>query len=248
MASTKRERELARMRMERQAARRAAAEARRRQRRKNALGALIGLAVVAVLATFVVNNLGSSTKTGATCSYAAEGKTVKPFAGHPAEKGVRNKGTQVATLTTTRGVVTATLLDSKAPCTVNSFAFLAKAGYFDGTPCHRLTTTPGLKVLQCGSPDGSPNGGPGYKFADENLKGATYLTGTLAMANSGAGTNGSQFFLVYGDSQLPASYTPFGTITSGLDVLTKVAAGGTATPGGDGPAKLAISLTKVTVS
>ena len=86
-------------------------------------------------------------------------------------------------------------------------------------------------MLQCGDPTGTGTGGPGYQFQDENLTatavtGGTYPAGTVAMANSGPDTNGSQFFLVYKDSQLPPSYTPFGTITGGLDVLQKIAAAG----------------------
>ena len=99
--------------------------------------------------------------------------------------------------------------------------------YFDGTICHRLTTQ-GLFVLQCGDPTaqgaGSPGGWVGYK--EENLPkagGKNYPAGTLAMANSGPGTNGSQFFLVYADTQLGPDYTIFGRITSGIDLLKKIA-------------------------
>src|SRR3954452_12950339 len=250
------------MRAERQAARRAAEEARRRQRR-NAI--LIGTGVVAVVALVVVvalvTGLGSDEKksdttlssgkfgnTGgsASCTYTKSGSAARAVQGLPPGSGVRNSGTQKATLATDRGTVTASLLTAKAPCTVNSFAFLAQQGYFDATSCHRLTTS-GIYVLQCGDPTASGSGGPGYQFADENLTGATYPKGTIAMANSGAGTNGSQFFLVYKDTQLPPSYTPFGTITKGLDVLDKVAAAGS-DPTGDGKPKLPVKITKVTVS
>ena len=107
----------------------------------------------------------------------------------------------------------------------------------------------GIFVLQCGDPTGTTGGGPGYQFADENLTGATYPAGTLAMANAGAGTNGSQFFLVYKDTQLPPNYTPFGMITEGLNVIEKVAAKGDdgSNSAGGGKPKLAISLKKVTV-
>src|SRR5690349_3938594 len=125
--------------------------------------------------------------------------------------------TFVATVKTTCGVITMELDGTKAPQTVASFLNLAKTGYWAPSPCHRLTTE-GIYVLQCGDPTGSGEGGPGYSFADENLTGATYPAGTVAMANSGANTNGSQFFLVYKDTQLPPSYTPFGKITGGLDV------------------------------
>jgi peptidyl-prolyl cis-trans isomerase B (cyclophilin B) len=264
VASNKRERELARMRAERQAARRAAAEAQRRQRR-NAL--LIGTAMVAVVAVVVgivlAVGLGgddktksttvSSTKFGnlggeGTCKYEASGDSAKKLDEKlPPTTGVLTTGTTTATVKTNQGSLKLTLNAAKAPCTVNSFVFLAQQSYFDSTSCHRLTTS-GIYVLQCGDPTGTGSGGPGYQFADENLTGATYPKGTLAMANAGAGTNGSQFFLVYKDTQLPASYTPFGTITSGLDVVAKVAAKGAEGGQGDGKPKLATTIESVTIS
>ncbi len=114
--------------------------------------------------------------------------------------------------------------NGKTPCTVNNFTSLAKQGFFDNTNCHRLTTSAELGVLQCGDPTGTGTGGPGYRFPNEYPTNQYRLTdpalktpvlyprGTLAMANSGPGTNGSQFFLVYKDSQLPPTYTVFGTI------------------------------------
>lgn len=138
-----------------------------------------------------------------------------------------------ATLETTCGTVTIALDAAAAPRTVNSFAFLAGEGYFDHTRCHRLTTQ-GIFVLQCGDPTATGMGGPGYKFSDENLAGAVYPAGTVAMANAGPGTNGSQFFLVYRDTQLPPNYTPFGTITEGLDAINNVANAGVAGGGADG--------------
>jgi peptidyl-prolyl cis-trans isomerase B (cyclophilin B) len=121
---------------------------------------------------------------------------------------------------------------------VESFLSLANAGYFTDTPCHRLTTGEGLKVLQCGDPTGSGTGGPGYTVNDEKPTdlapaGSTpgvvgYPRGLLAMANTGApNSGGSQFFLVYGDSTLPPDYTVFGTIGEpGLAVLDQIAADG----------------------
>lgn len=153
------------------------------------------------------------------------------------------------TLTTSQGPITFEAPSAKAPCTVNSFRSLAESGYFNDTPCHRLTTA-GISVLQCGDPTGTGKGDPGYKFPDENLEGATYPRGTVAMANSGADTNGSQFFLVYADSSLPPSYTPFGTITAGLDVLDKVAAAGVeagARPS-DGKPTLPVQISTVQVT
>jgi peptidyl-prolyl cis-trans isomerase B (cyclophilin B) len=145
-----------------------------------------------------------------------------------------------ATINTSQGKIVLNLLNSKATCTVNSFVHLAEAGYFNNTQCHRLLTS-GIYVLQCGDPYATATtkltcsttgkigtGTPGYEFGSENLTGAKYLAGTVAMANSGsASTNGSQFFIVYKDSgSLPASYTPFATVSSGLDIVQNVAKSG----------------------
>ena len=266
MASSKRERELARMRAERQAARRAAAAARKRRRQQNIA---IGVAVLAILgvvgatvlltgdddkdtlqtsappsATPASTATGSPSGTG-TCSYDKAAAAVKKVSGTPPTQKVETVKPAVVDLSTTQGDITLTLDSAKAPCTVNSFTFLAKQKYFDDTSCHRLTTS-GIFVLQCGDPSGLGSGGPGYQFADENLEGATYPRGTVAMANAGPGTNGSQFFLVYKDTQLPPSYTPFGTITKGLDVVEKIAKGGS-NPEGDGKPKISVTITKAAV-
>ena len=95
------------------------------------------------------------------------------------------KASYQATIKTNRGDIVINLLNSKAPCTVNSFVYLASKSYFSNTQCHRLTTS-GIYVLQCGDPTGTGTGGPGYKFNDENLAGATYPAATVAMANAGA--------------------------------------------------------------
>ncbi|MER7757755.1 peptidylprolyl isomerase [Kitasatospora sp. NPDC097643] len=157
-----------------------------------------------------------------------------------------------ATLDSNCGKVTIALDAAKAPHTVNSFAFLSGEQYFDHTKCHRLTTS-GIFVLQCGDPTASATvpggmGGPGYKFADENLTGATYPAGTVAMANSGPGTNGSQFFLVYKDTQLPPNYTPFGKITGGLDVVQRIAAAGTLEGAPDGHPMADVTFNAVTTT
>ncbi len=143
-----------------------------------------------------------------------------------------------ATINTNLGKLVLNLLNSKATCTVNSFVHLAEAGYFDNTQCHRLLTS-GIYVLQCGDAYATAatkltcsatgkigTGTPGYEFASENLTGAKYPAGTVAMANEGsASTNGSQFFIVYKDSTsgLGASYTPFATVSSGLNIVQNVA-------------------------
>ncbi|HSA52046.1 MAG TPA: peptidylprolyl isomerase [Yinghuangia sp.] len=151
------------------------------------------------------------------------------------------------TLKTSCGTITVRLDAAKAPNTVNSFAFLAGRDYFDHTPCHRLTTE-GIFVLQCGDPTGRGTGGPGYRFDDENLAGATYKAGTVAMANSGPDTNGSQFFLVYEDSPLPPDYTPFGTVTAGMDILRAIGDNGVWDGSGDGIPKSLVTLDDVTVA
>ena len=150
---------------------------------------------------------------------------------------------------TDQGTIELDLAGDLAPCTVNSFLTLARAGYFTGVQCHRLTTD-GIYVLQCGDPSGSGQGGPGYRFSDENLptgQKPAYPRGTLAMANAGPGTNGSQFFLVYRDSDIDPNYTVFGTITAGMDVLEKIAAGGTddSNGPGDGRPKIETTISQV---
>jgi peptidyl-prolyl cis-trans isomerase B (cyclophilin B) len=134
---------------------------------------------------------------------------------------------------TTQGIITVRMLTAKAPCTTFSFRFLASRGYFDKTHCHRLTIQ-GIFVLQCGDPTGTGSGGPGYAFNDENLAGATYPAGTVAMANAGPNTNGSQFFFTWKDTTLAPNYTPFGTVISGMDVLQKIAAAGDDSQNGPG--------------
>jgi peptidyl-prolyl cis-trans isomerase B (cyclophilin B) len=152
-----------------------------------------------------------------------------------------------AVLETSLGPVTVSLDAAKAPCAVHSFAFLAENGFFEGTRCHRMLDVPKAGVLQCGDPTGLGSGGPGYEFGDENLAGATYPRGTLAMANHGADTNGSQFFLVFRDSAFAPDYTPFGAITEGLGVLDAAAKKGTYGEMKDRP-KAIVALRKVTVS
>jgi peptidyl-prolyl cis-trans isomerase B (cyclophilin B) len=130
-----------------------------------------------------------------------------------------------ATLFTTQGRISFQALTTKAPCTTFSFRFLAARQYYSLTHCHRLVTQR-IFVLQCGDPTGTGSGGPGYSFNDENLTGAAYPAGTVAMANAGPDTNGSQFFICTKDTVLQPNYTPFGRVTAGMDVLRKIDAGG----------------------
>jgi peptidyl-prolyl cis-trans isomerase B (cyclophilin B) len=139
-----------------------------------------------------------------------------------------------AELYTTQGVITFRALTKAAPCTTFSFRFLATSGYFTGTHCHRLTILE-IYVLQCGDPTGTGSGGPGYVFKDENLAGATYPAGTVAMANAGPDTNGSQFFFCWKNSSLiPPDYTPFGVVTSGMSILRRIASAGDDSQNGPG--------------
>jgi peptidyl-prolyl cis-trans isomerase B (cyclophilin B) len=160
-----------------------------------------------------------------------------------------HKATYRATIKTNRGSIVMDLLNSRATCTVNSFVFLADKGYFNNTHCHRLTTST-IYVLQCGDPTGTGQGGPGYEFTSENLVGAAYPAGAVAMANTGQpSTNGSQFFLVYKNTSLPPSYTPFATIVSGLNIIQMVANAGTdnANGQGDGHPKEKVVIESVTI-
>jgi peptidyl-prolyl cis-trans isomerase B (cyclophilin B) len=139
----------------------------------------------------------------------------------------------IARLHTTQGLIVIKALTAAAPCTTFSFRFLAQRHYFDRTHCHRLTVQ-GIFVLQCGDPTGTGSGGPGYRFNDENLTGATYPAGTVAMANAGPNTNGSQFFFVWKNTSLPPLYTPFATVIRGMKVLLKIAAAGDDSQNGPG--------------
>jgi peptidyl-prolyl cis-trans isomerase B (cyclophilin B) len=143
-------------------------------------------------------------------------------------------------------------MNPAAPQTVTNMALLARAKYFDKTFCHRLTTE-GIFVLQCGDPSaqgrGSPGSWKGYK--DENLpegKGITYPAGTVAMANSGPNTNGSQFFLVYKDTTLGPNYTIWGRIVSGLEIVKYIAEGGVKDGSTDGTPLRTISIDKASAA
>jgi peptidyl-prolyl cis-trans isomerase B (cyclophilin B) len=196
---------------------------------------------------------------GANCQYPASAEKASKPVNPPRTGQIPTEPAQVsASMTTTEGNLGLQLDNGKSPCTVNSFASLAQQGYFNDTPCHRLTTTEGLAVLQCGDPTGQGNGGPGYQFANEYPTNqyqpddpklgvpVVYPRGTLAMANAGPGTNGSQFFLVYKDSQLPPNYTVFGTVDeTGLATLDKIAAAGTADGSQDGKPKADVMIKSI---
>jgi peptidyl-prolyl cis-trans isomerase B (cyclophilin B) len=196
---------------------------------------------------------------GANCQYPASAEAASKQVDPPNAGQVPTDPAQVSvSVVTDQGNIGLQLDNAKSPCTVNSFASLAQKEYFTDTPCHRLTTSPGLSVLQCGDPTGSGSGGPGYQFANEYptdqypqddpalQQPVVYPRGTLAMANAGPGTNGSQFFLVYKDSQLPPNYTVFGTIDqTGLETLDKIAAAGVAGGGEDGKPATDVTIKSV---
>ncbi len=158
------------------------------------------------------------------------------------------------TFTTNCGDIVIAADGASAPMTTTAMAYLAKQGFFDQTLCHRLTTA-GIFVLQCGDPTATGTGGPNWQgYRDENLPAqptkenpTDYPAGIVAMANSGPNTNGSQFFLVYANTSLPPSYTRWGVITKGLDIVKAIAAQGTTTGGQDGTPRQTIAIEKVTV-
>lgn len=245
-----RRRQLARDKYERQQRRRAD---RRKHNRK--LAAIISAPLVVVItavAVVAVTGFGSDDDDKKKDEAASPSESPskahdpcgKPEAGKASDKtwkkepklDVDEAATYTMTLSTTCGDIGIEMDAGKSPHTVNSMRFLADEGYFDHSPCHRLTTE-GIFVLQCGDPAGTGQGGPGYTIPDENLKdkavkGGTYPAGTVAMANTGQkDSGGSQFFLVYQDSQLPPNYTPFGKITDeGTATLKTIAEAGAQPP------------------
>ncbi len=146
-----------------------------------------------------------------------------------------------ATIETSAGTMEAEFFPQDAPNTVNNWIFLAKEGYYDGIIFHRCIK--GF-MIQGGDPTGSGSGGPGYKFQDEKVT-RPYTRGTLAMANAGPNTNGSQFFIMHADYGLPPNYTIFGKLTSGEDVVDKIA---TAPTGAADRPKDHVTIDKITIT
>lgn len=192
----------------------------------------------------------SSTTSNVSCDYpdAPQGKTgdaSKP----PTTPDVQGKVS--VTLKTTIGDLGATLDADKTPCTVNSFVSLARQGFFDNSPCHRLTTAEsGIFVLQCGDPTGTGTSGPGYTIPDELTGKETYGPGTVAMAKTQQpDSGGSQFFIVYRNTPLPPRYTVFGQLdAAGLKDVQKAARQGSdnAFGPGDGHPKVSVTIDSVT--
>jgi peptidyl-prolyl cis-trans isomerase B (cyclophilin B) len=276
VSPNQREREYARRRYDKWQDRRSSRQATARRRRQRALAATTALAVLlVVLAVFALSRREDATSAAAgevTATPSALPRNPAGGAGQPCpapsvappadpvtldaapDPAVAEGRTWRATITTSCGPVTVELFGAEAPAAVSSFVTLARARFFAGTPCHRLTTA-GISVLQCGDPTGTGSGDPGYRFGPvENAPpDDVYPAGTLAMARVGgdAGSQGSQFFLVYADSTIPSDeaggYTVFGRVTQGLDVVQRVADGGVSGGGSDGKPARAISLEQVTV-
>ncbi|MFE0383377.1 peptidylprolyl isomerase [Streptomyces bungoensis] len=271
VSQEQRRRQLAREKFLRQQQRRTSAR-RKARMRNSVIASVLGVVVIGSVALYTTGvlkndddkktNASADVTPSATPSKKAPDPCAKPAQGsvkklswkkEPA-MSIDTSAKYTMKLATTCGDIGVALKTSAAPHTVNSFNFLAGKGYFDHTKCHRLTTN-GIYVLQCGDPTGLGSGGPGYTIPDENLKdkslkGNKYPAGTVAMANTGQKhTGGSQFFLVYKDSPLPPSYTPFGTIdAAGLKVLDKIAAAGENTGAGDGAPNATVVINRATVA
>lgn len=279
MPSNEQRRQAAKRKLERQIARRAE---RAKKRRVWGVGITVLVVVAVVGLVFWLTNLGPEDSAAATddgkadepkttegpCAYKESATDEPPKGkdvGMPEDpKDTPKEGALQVDVKTSQGDIGLTLDRAKAPCTVQSMEHLVTEKFFDGTKCHRLTTSPGLEVLQCGDPKGDGSGGPAYSLPDELPKDLAdagtapdgtplklYERGMLAMANGGPNTGGSQFFLVYNDSKLPASYTVFGEVDeAGLKVLDKIAKGGV-TPGNspqDGAPKLPVDVESVTTA
>jgi peptidyl-prolyl cis-trans isomerase B (cyclophilin B) len=196
---------------------------------------------------------------GSACAYPPTATAPATVAKLPRGGAVPTTPAEIpVTMTTSAGAVGLDLNNATSPCTVNSFVSLAQQGYFDDTPCHRLTDAPELAVLQCGDPSGDGSGGPGYRFANEYptnqyrpfdpalRQPLTYPRGTLAMANSGPDSNGSQFFIVYRDSQLPPTYTVFGSVgEAGMVVVDRLVSVGVEGGADDGKPQRPITIESI---
>ena len=271
MPTNKQRREQAQRRLQRQLERR---EQLARKRRRNLLIGVTVLAVLAVVgAFFIITGLADDdsdptaapssssaassasaapagqTFVAGTCTYTSDGTASAGVQVTPPSGDIPTTGTLALTMATNVGDIGLTLDRAAAPCAAASFEALSKQGYFDNTPCHRETSSDSLKVLQCGDPSGQGSGGPGYTFPTQVTGSETYPRGTVAMANSSQGTDGSQFFLVYADSQLPPNYTVVGTVDEpGLAVLDTIAARGIEGGAQDGAPAQPVTIESMTIA
>jgi peptidyl-prolyl cis-trans isomerase B (cyclophilin B) len=267
-----RQRAAARARLEKEMAERAEA-ARKRRQRQAVIGSALAVVVIAGVAFWIVSSLGSDDAPADPTAAAPPGTVACAWTPEDAAAGGKikdvgtpgpnapNTGKDTMTVSTSLGDIVATVDKSKAPCTAAAFEYLASKKFWDNTKCHRMTTQ-GIKVLQCGDPtatgkgyretDGS--GGPSFRYAEENLPtGANpaYPRGTIAMAKTQApGSTGSQFFIVYGDTQLDPSYTVLGTVTKGMEIVDQVAKAGVddANGPGDGHPKKEVVIKTLTMA
>ena len=233
--------------------------------KRSAIASVVVVSLIGLLGATLAPAMGASLETKASASMApvkvapvkvakiickatkAKGHTPKKMA-LPAKMTPGKMGK--FTLVTNCGNIVIRTNGVKAPMTMTVLTALAKGGYFNASLCHRLTTQ-GLYVLQCGDPSATGTGGPGFAYKDENLPAQVvnnYPAGTVAMANSGPSTNGSQFFLVFGNTSLGASYTIWGKIIAGLDIVKAVAKAGVKGGGADGTPAQTIAIEKVIIS
>jgi cyclophilin family peptidyl-prolyl cis-trans isomerase len=204
---------------------------------------LITAAAAALIAAPVLAGCGSSDSASSTAAADTAASGAKTWSAPP-KMSIDVNAAYTADLTTSEGDIQIALDPKQAPKTVNNFVFLAKQGFYDGVTFHRVIPD---FVIQGGDPQGTGQGGPGYQFEDELPKAGAYKVGSVAMANSGPNTNGSQFFIIVGaqGAALPPAYSLFGKVTQGQDVADKIstmAAPGTETP--DPP----VTIEKVTIT
>jgi peptidyl-prolyl cis-trans isomerase B (cyclophilin B) len=267
MSTRKRNRELARRKYERQQQRRQQTQAKRKHTQQIIAVIVVAALIVGSAAVWAFSTQSAapvaSPETEATpspaespspatleiCTEPATPRANDVSFPNPPELRTFTEAPTI-TLATNCGDIVIQTLPELAPETVSSEVFLAESGFYDATACHRLTTA-GIYVLQCGDPAGDGTGGPGYTVPDENFPAEgpnNYPAGTVAMANAGPGTSGSQFFLVYEDTTLPPAYTIWGTIVSGLDVVQAIAAVGGVGGAADGAPAQPIVINSATVS
>jgi peptidyl-prolyl cis-trans isomerase B (cyclophilin B) len=259
----KQRRQAAQRHLQKQLERRA--EETRRRRRNLAIVATTVSVLVVVGAVLLLTGVFRADKSNAdatqaagtvSCTYTPDtsgNANLKDVGTPPDPQSTPAKGTTNLLMTTGQGNLNLTLDRAKAPCAAASFSYLASAKFFDGSSCHRLVNGESFGVLQCGDPTGTGQGGPTYKYAEEVTPATTYPRGTIAMANSGQpGSTGSQFFLVFADSQLSPDYTVVGTVDeAGLAVLDQIAAAGNdgsmePSPGGGKP-NVPVTIESMTV-
>jgi len=211
----------------------------------------IAIAAVFFISTSIFSPLASAAPSKApktvSCKVTkAKGHTAKNITPPEVKGPFKNK---TFTFTTNCGDVVIEADGKNAPVTVFALSALANGGFFDQSLCHRLTTN-NIYVLQCGDPTATGSGGPNFSYRDENLPKdieANYPAGVVAMANSGPSTNGSQFFIVYEDTSLPPSYTIWGKVTKGLEIIQAIAKDGVVGDKTDGTPKQKIAIEKVRV-